>query len=234
MIKDNDYAIFEYEKCDEDLIDELSNYIKQNAQIALDFFEVEKPKTKVLIKIIPTKKEYDEYYRKLHNLPSNQPLYGWLIGNYNHNTNQITYLSLHDFKNTSHKLKDVPFNEALDYYKKTIFHEFVHYANGLFRNKHNCGYSEKYLTEGIAAYLSKQHDEKTLNFDFSIDDVLDQNKNLYYAYFMLTKYFVENYNKNFVLEIFESSRTAKEFLQNELYNKAKQNYSKQETKKTLN
>lgn len=88
MIKENDFAIFEYEKCDEDLIEDLSKYIKQNAQIAFDFFEVEKPKTKVLIKIIPTKKEYDEYYIKTHDLPSNTQLYGWMIGNYNYKTNQ--------------------------------------------------------------------------------------------------------------------------------------------------
>ena len=222
--KENDFAMFEYEKVDEDLIDILSNYLEKQAHLAFEFFELEPPKSKVLIKIIPTKKEYDEYYIKLNNYPPDAKLPGWLIGNYIYEKNQITSLSLHDFKNTTHSLKDVPLEEGLDYYQKTIFHEFVHYANGLFRNKHNCGYSAKYLTEGIAAYLSKQHDGKNLKFDFTVEDTLDENKNLYYAYYMLTKYFVENYDKNFVLQTFQSSRQARELLKNELFDKAKQNF----------
>lgn len=221
MKKENNYAIFSFKKCDEDLINILSNYIEEKAHIAFDFFEVNPPKTKVIIKIIPTKVEYDNYYIKLYGLAPNTKLYGWMIGNFNFEKNQITYLSLHDFNNTTHSLKDVPFEEALDYYKKTILHEFVHYVNGLFRKKHNCGYAEKFLTEGIATYLSGQNENSQPKFDFTIEELLDRNKNIYPAYCLITKYFVENYKKDFVLSIFQSSRQSRELLQTELYEKAK-------------
>ena len=226
MRKENNYVIFSFKKCDEDLINILSNYLEEKAHIAFDFFEVDKPKTKVVIKIIPTKVEYDNYYIKLYHLAPNTKLYGWMIGNFNFEKNQITYLSLHDFNNTTHSLKDVPFEEALDYYKKTILHEFVHYVNGLFRQKHNCGYAEKYLTEGIATYLSGQNENSQPNFDFTLEELLDRNKNIYSGYYLITKYFVENYKKDYVLNIFQSSRQSRELLQNELYAKARKFYKK--------
>lgn len=221
MQKENKFAIFSYKKCDEDLIDILSNYIEEKAKIAFKFFEVNPPKNKVKIKIVSSKKEYDDYYIKMFNLPANTKLKGWMIGNFNFEKNQITYLSLHDFKNTTHSLNNVSFDEAIDYYKKTILHEFVHYVNGLFRLKYNCGYPEKYLREGIATYLSGQNENAIPNFDFSLDEVLDANNNNYNAYYLLTKYFVENYSKDFVLNIFQSSRQSRELLQNELFDKAK-------------
>ena len=225
MRKENKYAIFNYKKIDEDLIDILSSYIEEKAHIAFDFFQVSPPKTKVKIKIISSKIEYDNYYIKMYNLQPETKLYGWMIGNFNFEKNQITYLSLHDFKNTTHKLKDVPYEQAVDYYKKTILHEFVHYVNGLFRKKHNCGYAENFLTEGIATYLSGQNENSTPNFDFSLDEVLDRNKNIYGAYFLLTKYFIENYDRDFVLNIFQSSRQSRELLKNELF-KRTENYYK--------
>ena len=224
MRKDNSFAIFYYNKQDEDLIDVLSSYIEEKAHVAFDFFQVEMPKSKVKIKIVSSKKEYDKYYIKMYKLSPETKLYGWMIGNFNFEKNQITYLSLHDFKNTTHRLKDVPFNDALDYYKKTILHEFVHYVNGLFRKEHDCGYAEKFLTEGIATYLSGQNDAASLpKFDFTLEEVLDRNKNNYGAYFLLTKYFVEHY----VLNIFQSGRQSRELLQNELFTKAKNYYEKQ-------
>ncbi len=223
MRKENKFAVFNYKKCDADLIEILSAFIEEKAHIAFDFFEVG-PKNKANIKIVSTKKEYDEYYIKMYNLQPDTKLPAWMIGNFNFEKNQITYLSLHDFKNTSHKLKDVPFEEAVDYYKKTILHEFVHYVNGLFRTKYNCGYPEKYLREGIAVYLSGQNENVTPSFDFTIEEVLDPNKNNYDAYYLLTKFLVENYNKDFVLNIFQSSRQSRELLQNELFDKAKNFY----------
>ncbi len=226
MKKENEFAVFHYNKCDEDLIEILSNFIEQNAKIAFDFFEVAKPKTKVKIKIVPSKKEYDEYYIKMYHLPADKKLQGWMIGNFNFEANQITYLSLHDFNHTTHSLNGTPFDQAVDYYKKTIFHEFVHYVNGLFMKEHNCGYPQKYLREGIATYLSGQDEDTQIPFDFTLDELLDENKNIYSAYYLLTKYFVENYDKDFVLSIFESSRQSRELLKNELFSRAKDYYSK--------
>ncbi len=225
MRKETKFAIFDFEKEDADLIDYLASYLDNNAKVALDFFEVKVPKEKIHIKIMPTKKEYDEYYKVLYALPKDTKLKGWMVGTYNFEKNQIVYLSLHDFKSTTQSLKDAPFDEALIDYQKTILHEYVHYANGLFRKKYNCSYPEKYLSEGIATYLSGQYDASTLNFDFEIEDVLDNNKNIYYSYYILTKYLVENYKKDYVLEVFKSSDASKKLLEDELFKNAKRNFN---------
>jgi len=44
MQKESKFAIFDYEKCDGILINELVNYLDNNAQKFFDFFEVETPK----------------------------------------------------------------------------------------------------------------------------------------------------------------------------------------------
>ena len=83
MRKDNSFAIFYYNKQDEDLIDVLSSYIEEKAHVAFDFFQVEMPKSKVKIKIVSSKKEYDKYYIKMYKLSPETKLYGWMIGNFN-------------------------------------------------------------------------------------------------------------------------------------------------------
>ena len=42
----------------------------------------------------------------------------------------------------------------------------------------------------------------------------------------IENYFVENYDKRYVLEIFQSNRQARELLKDELYDKAKEYYSR--------
>ena len=60
-----------------------------------------------------------------------------------------------------------------------------------------------------------------------MDEVLDRNpeKRNYNAYYLLVKYLVEHYDKTFVLNLFTSSRQAKEFLINELYDEASKHYN---------
>lgn len=223
MEKQTKYAVFYYEKQDEDLIDELASALEEKAQDIFAFFEII-PTKKAQIRIIPTKQQYDDIYRKERNLNQDYPLPLWAIGNCREGV--ITYLSLHDYKSTSHKYKDADYELALDYYKKTIVHEYVHFVNENFNEIKQCAYTEKYLVEGIATYLSGQKTGQEIIFDYTIEQILarDMQKSCYDGWFLVTKYFVENYAKDFILEIFQSSRQARELLTNELYEKAKQHY----------
>ena len=47
---------------------------------------------------------------------------------------------------------------------------------------------------------------------------------MYSGYYLVTKYFVENYDKAFVLDIFKSNRRSRELLKDELFDKAKKFY----------
>jgi len=62
MIRESKYAIFNFELCDENLINELMKYLDSNAYKIFQFFDVEIPSKKVPINIIPTKREFDKTY----------------------------------------------------------------------------------------------------------------------------------------------------------------------------
>ena len=53
------YAIFKYEKVDENLIKDLSDYLDLNAKRIIDFFNISNI-SKITIRIYSSKKEYDE------------------------------------------------------------------------------------------------------------------------------------------------------------------------------
>ena len=65
MQKESKFAIFNYNQCDADLIDGLSNYLDENAHIAFEFFNLQhRDDEKVVIKIVPTKKEFNYLYKR--------------------------------------------------------------------------------------------------------------------------------------------------------------------------
>lgn len=222
MQKENKYAIFNYKQCDADLIEGLSNYLDENAHIVFDFFDVKhKEDERVNIEIVSTKKEFNYLYIKEKELPSDYTIADWLIGTNIFRKRKIIYLSLHDYKNTTHHMKDKPFDKAFEYYKKTILHEFVHYVHGLFLEQNNAKNTIRCFGEGIACYLSGQKNEKNIKFDTSCEKLLS-NDISYDQSYLITKYLVENYDKSFVMQILSNKLMARDFLRNELYDKAKQ------------
>lgn len=214
-------AVFKFEESDRELVQTLSDYLDSHVDNIYKFFEVNMQKEKPVVQIIPTKKEFDVLLRQAWGQSEDAPVHKWGIGCYINN--EIIYLSLHDFKNTEHRAKYLAPKEALEYYKKTIVHEYVHYVNDIFIKVNNCSYTEKYLSEGIATYLSGQRENEDLPFDFTCEDLLTRD-DIYSGYYLVTKYFVENYDKAFVLDIFKSNRRSREFLKDELFNKAKNFY----------
>jgi len=202
MKKDTDYYIFNYCEEDADLIDELEEYLNSKQDEIFNFWGSDIPKEKVEINIIPTKEEYDyiaKTYRKVDEIPK------WSIG-FSHD-DKIEYVSLHDYKNTAHAFEKDRYLENLDYYKKTIVHEYVHFVAGLYRKKHNISYPAKYLNEGIATYLSGQKENVEIPFNYSLEDILNSN-NSYNSWYLLTKYIIEGYGKDYFLELFGNKELA--------------------------
>ena len=221
MQKESNTAIFNFQKEDEDLIEALSNFLDKNAQRIYDFFEMT-PKEKVVINIIPTKKEYDNFIRETRRLDADYCVPRWMIGTCQDGV--ITYLSLNDFKNTSHSFDDDKCCEALDYYKKTILHEYVHYVNECFNKAHNCQDTEKYLQEGIATYLSGQYDDKLLSLNATKEQLLNEDEYFYDDYYLITKYLVNNYDKSLVLEAFKNKEQARKLLIDNLFDQVQNLY----------
>ena len=212
------YSIFNFDDTDSKIINEIAEYLDSKAVDIFNFFEVDVPSEKAVINIISKKEDFDRLFKEA---------WGYAPENYSigfANREIITYLSIFEYDKTSHAYKSEDFNNALEYYKKTLVHEFVHYVNNLFREKHNCGYTEKYLSEGLAICLSGQKDGLKLKFDDSLDDLL-LSKNNYKGYYLTTKYLLENYSKETIFELIKSNRKAREFLVNELYDKMKDSMS---------
>ena len=232
MTKNSQFATFYFDKQDEILIDEVSDYLDHKAKAVLDFFELDVAKDLIPLQIyiIPTKKQLDEEYKKDKNLPQSTKIEDWVIGYFNNKDKKIVYLSLNDYKSTAHVGLMQNYDEALDYYKKTIVHEFVHYANHLYCEKHNCPYTNKYLAEGLAGYLSKQRENLEVKFNFSLKDILG-NRACYDGWRLTTKYLVENYPKSFVLELVRDNQMSKKFMQEELFQKAKNKFAPEKLQK---
>lgn len=227
MKKICNYAIFNFEESDKNLIDDLASYLDSHVKEIYDFFEVESTNQKIMVNIIPTKNEFDRIFKLKYKtspdyiVPKNSR--GFALPD-----ETIFYLSINDYKNTTHAFKAEDYDKAVEDYKKTLVHEFTHCVNFLFNKKHNCSLTAPYLVEGIAVYLSHQKDNEIYEFDYTLPQLLGKEKCPYSGYYLVTKFFIENYNKKFVLNMFESSREANEFLTNELYNKAVLYYNQNE------
>lgn len=124
MEKVSKYAVFEFSKSDSDFIDDLSDYLDNNVKEIFNFFEIT-PNNKVKIGIISTKQEYDKIFEEKYKFtsPSSRGFYA---------NGRIYFLSFHDYKNTPHSYIDSEKLEALEDFKKTLVHEYVHYINELF------------------------------------------------------------------------------------------------------
>lgn len=225
--KESEYAIFNYQRSDNCLIEELSSYLDSQVERIIKFFNVKLPNEKLIINIIATKKEFDEIFKTQHNLNNDFLVPKWSIGEYLANKNCINYLSINDYKNTTHAFTEDSLLTAVEHYKKTLVHEFVHYINQLFNIQNDNGWTSKYLREGIAVYLSGQKENQHIAFDFTLEELLETDvaKSCYNGYYLITKYLVENYDKDVILNLFTSSNQSRRFLEQELYNKAKQYYA---------
>ena len=202
MEKETKYYKFTYSKEDEDLIVVLEDYLNQKREDIFNFFDSSLQKEQVEINIIPTKKEYDEIAKKIRGV---EEIAKWSIGFVHENI--IEYVSLHDYKNTAHAFSEDRYLEKLDYFKKTIAHEYVHFVGGLYCKKNNLEWPVKFLNEGIALYLSGQKDNMDSPFNYTIEDILES-KSSYDAWYLLTKYIIEEYGKEYFLKLFGNNELA--------------------------
>ena len=229
-MRETNHAIFNYSENDSNLINELSNYLTDdNINKIYNFFDKNLEKEKPIINIYETKEEFDNVYKKIYDLKSDYDVPNWLVGFADPITMQIYYLSLNDYKNTSHAFKEEDYAEKLDYFKKTILHEYVHFVHYLFCIKYKCDLPSKYLTEGIAQYLSRQVDDNKLSFNYRLDEIIGSNDN-YKAFYILTKYLIDNYSHEFVLELIKAKENSVKYLMEVLFDEVKNYYNEEKNK----
>ena len=218
-------VIFEYDKEDEDLVLNLNNYIDEHVDEIYNFFGNDIKREIPYIRIIRTKEELDKLYKKYYGIDNQGLVPNWLIGFTNNDG--IFYLSINDYKSTSHAFKKEDYDVNLEEFKKTIIHEYIHFVNILFCNKYNCYYTIKYLSEGVAQVLSKQNENEKLKFVYSLDDILNDNS-CYNGWYLVFKYIIHNYPHEFILELFKDYFKAQEFI-TDIYDDIK-NYYKEKSR----
>ena len=225
MTLDGWYAKYDFDESEKDFVLDCALYVDQNAKYVYDFFGI-KPNRKKnpTIHIIPTKDEFDRIYKKICCKEASYKVPSWVIG---FASGDIYFLSINDYKSTSHAFSPDKKKEAVCYYKKTLVHEFVHFVHEQFNKKHGCCNHEKCLSEGVAVYLADQHDisKNDNDFNYTEEEAFGEKDNCYRAYGLLFRYLAENYPKEFVLSLFESAKNAKESFKKELYSKAKEYYN---------
>ena len=212
MQKITNSAIYNYEENDSNLVDELSIYIDYNKERIYSFFNINNYNDKPIINIVDNKNKLDDIHRKFNDLNFDDEVPKWIIG-LSSSDMQIYYLSINDYNNTSYAFKKEDYDKVLDMYKRNLLHEYVHYVNRLYCKKNNCEFSIRYLSEGIAQYLSNQNDNKGLTFNYSINDILNSN-NCYNGWYLVTKYIIDNYPHEFFLELLKDNIKAEKFIIN--------------------
>ena len=226
--KTTDCAVFNYELDDSYLIEKISSFIQDNKDKVFSFFGINIDFNKPIINIINKKEKLDDIHRKFNDLEDTDEVPKWIVG-FSSSDMQIYYLSINDYCNTSHAFKNEEYEVELDMYKKTILHEYIHYVNRLFCKKNNCSFSIKCLAEGVSQYLSDQKKDITLQFNYSLEDILNSN-NCYNGWYLVTKYLIEKYPHELVLELLKDNKRAECFIK-ESYNKIKDYYLNLELKK---
>ena len=208
------YANINYEENDKDLAEKLGKYLEKHAEEIYDFFDPTLERKIIDINLM-TKKEYDKLHKEIYHgeVPK------WSVGFYNGKC--INYVSLNDYKNTSHKIDN--YEEALSYYLKTIVHEYIHFVTSEYCIKNKLNKPIKYLSEGIAQVLSGQRDNDKINFTYNTDDIL--NNTNYGAWYMTTKYILDVEGKDKFFELLSNEEKSKNYVIENIDN-MKKHYNK--------
>ena len=68
-----------------------------------------------------------------------------------------------------------------------------------------------YLVVGLAMVLSKQNENTELNFNYSLDDILNDN-NCYNGWYLVFKYIYEYYSHDVIMELLKDNNKAERFI----------------------
>ena len=176
---DNYFDVY-YTASDKDYIEEVINTLNANLGEYLTFFNLDKLNQKVSINLYDNLECFKEYCEKVCHHPHKSGHVGIA------RNNEIHMLSLRE------RLKERP-QDNFDTFIMGIKHELVHICHIAYKgnNKSN------WLAEGLATYLGSPQYDETLE-GCTVKDL--KNKPKYKYCYTLTKYMIEHYSHEKVLE----------------------------------
>lgn len=189
---------------------EVVNYIKENENRILDFFDLDRLPNKVTILILsyePFKKFIISKYGEILDYTS---------GDSDSKTNTIRILNVEDqIKYTRHK------NADIDKIKKTAIHEIVHQCHHLYHNDYR---QTTWFSEGLAKNLAKQENKTVVLSDCDFNQLKNDFRHYdgNYAYAsIIVNYILNNYSKEEIKKLYSDP----DYLRNNadrLFNEAKE------------
>ena len=202
MIKESKYFKFTYSESDNNYIDKLVDVIDKKAKTVLDFFEIESIKRKFNVIIVPTKKEFSRLIWNEIHFKDDEYGIGFV-------KDEMMYcLSFNDYKSTFYTFY------KFENFVSTIIHEFVHACH---QYKTDGKTSIRCVNEGLACYLANQYDSESLKLDASIEDIQNDKYVKYDNYYIIMKYILDNYDKEYCDKIIYEKDFARSKI-TEIYN----------------
>jgi hypothetical protein len=205
----------EYNDCDLEYIDLVTEHLIKNEKEIMNFFNIEKLNRKVQIKYWDDLEDYRIYvHHKV--FKSEYQTSPWDIGRAINNENESIICML----SYKERLKIAGHEKSTIYdMQEVLLHEFVHLCHLQFREYKP---SVRWFSEGLATVLAKntQFDKDTV--DCTLEALLNFRVK-YYNYYGMVKYLFENYDHEYILKLAKD----KEFLLGEtekIYSESKNYY----------
>lgn len=203
MRYENDQFIIYYNSNDEN-IRYLIITLEQKSKDIMEFFELKRLSKKIVVKIYDAIEDYKEHLIPL--LEQNGNTYHeWMIGDTL--DDNINILALKECRKLeSHK------NHTLEDQAKSILHEFVHICHHELIGENN-SHGHIWLSEALATNLSGQ-DYSGTSITCTYEELksnFPNASNKYATAFLMGKYMLENYGRDFILNLIKNWELLDEF-----------------------
>ncbi len=190
-----DNMIIEYNNCDLDYIEFLIDSLKERSIEILNFFEFEKMKPKVRIRLWPDLEKFREFASNCFQKKVSDSTCGFARKEDDILIVEVLSLQIlrqlkyHEHQ-TIHDLVDL------------ILHEFVHACHYKLSDEN----SYAWLFEGLATFLSHQYNNIEYNFTVSLEDIAFEHNIDYRIFYTMFSYVYQNYGKNYIFKLLNNFR----------------------------
>lgn len=213
------FNIFEinYQDMDNDYANLLIQKLKDNYKKIMNYFNLNNIKREVIITIWNDKDNYRNYFNEKYNYIVPE----WEIAR-SINSKKETTINIISYRESlnckGHN------NDSLENNLKVIIHEFVHICHFEY-NSHNK--QPIWLAEALATNLSNQYNNIELKITAELKDIIEGTAN-YKDYYLMGKYLIDNYPKEYILELSKNSNLLEKETPN-IYNETKKYFNKKES-----
>ena len=194
------YKQLELEYTEEDLvyIEDFKKELEKYYDLILSFFNLKKLNRNIKMKFWNNTTGFRRFLAELNTKKTDL----WEVGRTTSNakSSRIDILSYKEFiKCQGHE------NQTIQDLIKVCIHELVHFVQFDYNNH---TYIMTWLSEALATNLSGQYENKEVYFNTTLDEII-RGKSNYCNYYLMGKYLLEEYNKEYILKLVRDNELVK-------------------------